>query len=123
MMTDEQLVQMKFKLEGEGVPVGLKPALRQRVIVVDQGLKSLSLVAIDQSLKGLPKVVGAIERKSIENAYSKQLGKEFGTALQRQFDVRTCTVKMLQPHVHRRNGPTFQLGDEIREACKLEPAY
>jgi hypothetical protein len=57
----------------------------------------------------------------VENAYSKQFGKELGTALQRQFDVKLCIVKMSQPHVHRRNGPMFKLGDEIVEACQLVP--
>ena len=36
--------------------------------------------------------------------------------------VNKCVVKMSQPHIHRKNGPMFKLGDEIVEACSLTPA-
>jgi hypothetical protein len=67
------------------------------------------------------RVVVAVEQMSIENSFSKHLGKELGEALQQQFDLSSCIVKMSQPHVHRRNGPMFRLGQEIVEACQLEP--
>jgi hypothetical protein len=181
LMADDELNGLKLCLREEDVPVSLKPAMMERYIGIDQGIKTFSMVAVDKMASCLPKVVGAyqlnleeaglfersrrlhvtdvllkleqnsplfewirganegseettqkrleradrvvvaLEQISIENAYSKQFGKELGTALQRQFDVKLCIVKMSQPHVHRRNGPMFKLGDEIVEACQLVP--
>ena len=178
MMSDVELAEKKRKLELECVPVSLKPALKERYIGIDQGIKTFSMVAVDRSLTGLPKVVGAVQvnlvelglfekgdkftatdvlllleansplftwmqkepvgeqsqldevnrvivtikQMPMENAYSKQLGNELGTLLQRQFDVTRCIVKMSRPHLHRRTGPMFRLGEEIVESCQLEAA-
>jgi hypothetical protein len=81
-----------------------------------------SASVVDKQLDSVDRVVVALEQISVKNAYSKQFGKELGMALQRQFDWNTCVVRMSQPHVHRRNGPMFKLGEEIIESCNLEPA-
>jgi hypothetical protein len=72
-------------------------------------------------LQVVDRVVVAVEQISIENAYHKQLGQNLAVALQRMFDINKCVVKMSSPHLHRKNGPMFRLGDDIVEACKLEP--
>jgi RecA/RadA recombinase len=68
------------------------------------------------------RVVVVMEQIAPDNAHVDQLGQNLGYALQRDFDVNVCVVKMSQPHVHRKNGPMFKLGDEIVEACDLKPA-
>jgi hypothetical protein len=187
MLTDDELNEAKASIvftDYPSQPVSLEPAVTERYIGIDQGIKTFSMVAVDKTSNGLPKVVGAvqvnlqelgllarngkfsaanvllmlekhspllqwmqteravdstaewhelepvdrvvvlIEQISIENAYSKQLGKQLGEALQQQFDISKCIVKMSQPHVHRKNGPMFKLGDDLIKACHLQaPSY
>jgi hypothetical protein len=80
-----------------------------------------SLDADSTQLQPVDRVVVAVEQISLENAYHKQLGQNFAVALQRMFDINKCVVQMSSPHLHRKNRPMFRLGDDVVEACKLEP--
>jgi len=157
------------------VPAWLHPAVTERHIGTDQGIKNFAIVAVDKSFSTLPRVVGAelynlqaegldgdrkfdvndlvlllqqktvlmswmqhagyeqllppvdraivhIEQSSKQNKHNKQFEIEFGRLLQRLTDVTSCIVKVSQPHVHRRTGPMFQLGNRIIEVCQLLPA-
>jgi hypothetical protein len=73
-------------------------------------------VCVNQ-LEEADRIVVSLEQISLENTYARQFGKELGMALQRQFEVSKCIVRMSQPHIHRRNGLMFKLGDDIVEAC------
>jgi hypothetical protein len=63
-----------------------------------------------------------LEQLSLFNGFSKSFGIELGKIIQLGVDQDTCIVQMSQPHVHRRTGPMFKLGDEVIAACQLQPA-
>jgi hypothetical protein len=72
-------------------------------------------------LPHVDRVIVHVEQISRKNKFGKQLGMEFGRALQRQVaDLDACVVKMSQPHIHRATGPMFKLGSQIVQACNLK---
>lgn len=67
------------------------------------------------------RVVVLLEQMSPQNAFWRQFGKDFGEALQQAFNTESCVVKLSQPHIHRKDGPMFKLGNEIIKTCQLTP--
>jgi hypothetical protein len=67
------------------------------------------------------RVIVHLEQLSRKNKHWKPFSVELGRLLQMQaLDVTKCIVKMSQPHIHRVNGPIYQLGHRLLQALKLE---
>jgi len=73
-------------------------------------------------LPRVDRVVVHIEQMCIKNKSAKEFGIKFGQELQRKApDVKTCIVKLSQPHNHGSSGPVFKLGKMIVDELQLMP--
>jgi hypothetical protein len=73
-------------------------------------------------LPRVDRVVIHIEQMCIRNKSAKEFGIKFGEELQRKApDVKTCIVKLSQPHNHGPSGPIFKLGKMIIDELQLQP--
>jgi len=73
-------------------------------------------------LPHVDRVVVHIEQMCIKNKSAKEFGIRFGEELQRKApDVKTCIVKLSQPHNHGSSGPVFKLGKLIVDELQLIP--
>lgn len=67
------------------------------------------------------RIIVHLEQISIRNRHWKQFSIELGRLLQQQTtDARKCIVKMSQPHIHRKNGPIYHLGNRLLEILHLD---
>jgi hypothetical protein len=75
--------------------------------------------ALDPPTPHVDRVIVHIEQISKKNKYNKQFTIDLGRSLQRLANVERCVVKLSHPHVHRRTGPMFKMGNRIVAACGL----
>jgi len=74
------------------------------------------------TLPRIDRVVVHLEQLSVKHKHSKHFTIELGRLLQQLCSVDICIVKLSQPHMHSATGPMFKLGQNIIQACSLQPS-